>query len=65
MLFISIVSAIEKQKLNQLFVTLNETFPGVLIIANGLQLKEHQPKMLQNMRVVTSAEEFKALLREF
>jgi DNA-binding transcriptional MerR regulator/methylmalonyl-CoA mutase cobalamin-binding subunit len=63
LIFVSLVAAMEKHELDKFLSDLSEQFPGVQILANGFQMKEHQPKLLPNTRVVANSDDFKAFLR--
>lgn len=63
--FIAFVAAIEKTSLEGTLAYVRETFPEHTVYITGLQVKELQPTLPNNVFVISSASDFKKKLAEF
>jgi DNA-binding transcriptional MerR regulator len=61
--FTSVISAKDKEELEDLFQQYRETLPGFPFLVTGLQIKEHNPKLPEGFTVVSCVKGFKEAIR--
>ena len=62
--FCAHVAAIEKARLEKMFVYFRETFPQLTFFVTGLQVRDHNPTLPEDFFVVSSSTVFEEYLRE-